>query len=247
MVLAWLPALLVLSGRMYVRPETLTLLYLSIFLAVVSRWDRFPRLALLLPLVQVAWVNSQGLFVLGPIILVFGLIDAALRFGSLRARAKEMVAHGTRRQCWQPALACLINPYFITGALYPLELAGTMRNPIFSHNIAELMPIPDFIASAGLRNLPLQLHFATIILGALSFLIPLVWTGWLSGLLPVTARSEPASTRRSRSGERRSRVRSRGKKRDRKAVVRSRRPSTSGRRAGDSARSGSCFTCRSVP
>ena len=30
MVLAWLPALLVLSGRMYVRPETLSLLYLAV-------------------------------------------------------------------------------------------------------------------------------------------------------------------------------------------------------------------------
>src|SRR5262245_16298854 len=46
MVLAWLPALLVLGGRIYVRPETLSLLYLSIFLAVISRWDRFPALAL---------------------------------------------------------------------------------------------------------------------------------------------------------------------------------------------------------
>ena len=67
MILAWLPALLVLGGRMYVRPETLTLLYLSLFLAIMFRWDRYPRLALLLPLVQVAWVNSHGLFVLGPI------------------------------------------------------------------------------------------------------------------------------------------------------------------------------------
>ena len=42
MVLAWLPALLVLSGRMYVRPETLSLLYLATDLAIVCRWDRFP-------------------------------------------------------------------------------------------------------------------------------------------------------------------------------------------------------------
>ena len=82
MLLAWLPALLVLGGRMYVRPETLTLLYLSIFLAVVTRWDRYPSLAAALAVVQVAWVNSQGLFVLGPIILVFALIDAALRRGA---------------------------------------------------------------------------------------------------------------------------------------------------------------------
>ncbi len=82
MVLAWLPALLVLGGRMYVRPETLTLLYLAVFLAVLFRWNRRPALAFLLPLVQVAWVNSQGLFVLGPVILLFALLDSALRPGA---------------------------------------------------------------------------------------------------------------------------------------------------------------------
>ena len=171
-VLAWLPALFVLSGRMYVRPETLTLVYLSIFLAILFRWDRHPRLALLLPLVQVAWVNSHGLFVLGPIVLIFGLIDAALRFGFFEAG---------RRKWWRTILiasvltgaACLVNPYFIAGAIYPIELAGTMRNPIFSRHIAELTTIPDFIRTTGLWNVPIQIHFATMILGALSFLIPL--------------------------------------------------------------------------
>jgi tetratricopeptide (TPR) repeat protein len=175
MVLAWLPALLVLGGRMYVRPETFTLLCLAIFLAVISRWDRLPRLALLLPLVQVAWVNSHGLFVLGPILLAFGLFDAALRFGFF---APE------RRKWWRTTLAasvlttasCLINPYTLTGALYPLELAGTMRNPIFSQNIAELQSIPEFIrTTTGFWNLPLQLHLATMALGALSFVLPLAW------------------------------------------------------------------------
>src|SRR5262249_8205890 len=125
MILAWLPALLVLSGRIYVRPETLTLLYLSIFLAVIVKWDRFPLLAFLLPVVQVAWVNSQGLFVLGPVVLGFGLIDSALRLGIFRAE---------RRRWWKiilaasvaTGLACLVNPYGIKGALYPVELAGTM-------------------------------------------------------------------------------------------------------------------------
>ncbi len=174
MVLAWLPALLVLGGRIYVRPETLTLLYLSIFLAVILRWERYPRLALVLPIVQVAWVNSHGLFVLGPILVAFGLIDAALRFGFFDPE---------RRRWWRTILAaslltgaaCLINPYLLAGALYPLELAGTMSNPIFSRSIAELTPIRDFIRSTGLSNLPMQLHLATMALGALSFLIPLVW------------------------------------------------------------------------
>jgi hypothetical protein len=160
---------------MYIRPETLTLLYLAIDLAILVRWERFPALAVLLPVVQVAWVNSQGLFVLGPILLTFALVDALLRPGSL--------APG-RRRWWRIAgvatlltgLACLVNPYGLTGALYPLELARTMGNPIFARTIAELTPIPLFIRrSAGLHSLPLGLHIATMILGALSFLVPLIW------------------------------------------------------------------------
>jgi tetratricopeptide (TPR) repeat protein len=181
MVLAWLPALLVLGGRMYIRPETLTLLYLAIDLAIIFRWDRFPLLALLLPVVQVAWVNSQGLFVLGPVLLACALLDALLRPGSL---ARE------RRHWWRivgvatflTGLACLVNPYGLRGAFYPLQLARTMSNPLFSRTIAELWPIPLFVArSAGWRNLHLQLHITTMVLGALSFLVPLVWMVLIRG------------------------------------------------------------------
>ena len=127
----------------------MTLLYLSMFLAVILRWDRYPRLAFLLPVVQVAWVNSQGLFVLGPDRAGFW---AHRRGPSVRDLCPE------RRRWWKlilaasvaTGLACLINPYGITGVLYPIELAGTMSNPIFSRNVAELTSIPDFIRSDGL-------------------------------------------------------------------------------------------------
>lgn len=196
MLLAWLPALLVLSGRMYVRPETLTLLYLSAFLAIVSRWDRWPALALALPLIQIAWVNSQGLFILGPIVLTFGLIDAACQPAAFSAQ-------GRRKWRWLGSaavltgLACLVNPYFLRGALYPLELASTMRNPIFSDTIAELSPLPRFIQQTRMRNLPLQLHIATIFLGALSFVIPIFWTALVRFDPPPSpaANHEPAAAR----------------------------------------------------
>ncbi len=175
MLVAWLPALLVLGGRIYVRPETLTLLYLSIFLAVLTRWDRHPLLAaVVLPIVQILWVNSQGLFVLGPIILVFALIDATLRSGSFgpgRQRWWRIVGIGSLATF----AACLVNPYGIHGALFPVQIAGTMSNPIFSQTIGELTPVPLFIERAGLRNLPLQLHLLTMALGAMSFLVPLIW------------------------------------------------------------------------
>jgi tetratricopeptide (TPR) repeat protein len=215
-LLAWLPALLVLGGRMYVRPETLSLLYLSIFLAVLTRWDRHPYLVAILPLVQVAWVNSHGLFVLGPIMLIMALLDAAIRPGSL--------APGPRRW-WRIAgfgslatfAACLVNPYGIRGAVFPIEIAGTITNPIFSLGIAELTPISEFIRRAGIGNLPLQLHFFTMALGGLSFLVPLMWvvavalSGGRSSSQPV-AETEPALAQKSTSGRPRRKASSRSRK-----------------------------------
>ena len=128
----------------------------------------------LLPVVQGLWVNTQGLFVLGPIVLAFALIDAALvpgAFAPARHRWWRTVGIATGLV----ALACLANPYGIVGALFPLQLAETMRSPIFSRYIAELTPIPQFIESAGLGNVPLQMHLATLVLGGVSFVLPVLW------------------------------------------------------------------------
>jgi len=205
-ILAWLPALFVLSGRMYVRPETLTLLYLAVFLAVLANWDRHPRLVWILPLVQTAWVNSQGLFILGPIVFGFALIEAVLTRGFLseaaRSRRKTIALAGVL-----VLAACLINPYGIAGALYPLELAQTMANPIFARSIAELTPIPEFIHRAGWNNLPLQIHLSAMALGGLSFLIPALWKigeawrDWSSGVraTPVRQLASQVAARKERS------------------------------------------------
>lgn len=174
MVLAWLPALLVLNGRMYVRPETLSLLFLAMELAILFRWHQRPRLAWLLPVVLLVWVNCHGLFVLGLVVMAFALFDAALRRG----------AFGIGRGAWwrtilgatlASGLVCLVNPYGIMGAIYPLELAQTMNNPVFNDSIAELKSIPAFFQDAGFRNVPMLLHFTAMLIGAFSFLIPLVW------------------------------------------------------------------------
>ena len=177
-VLAWLPALFLLGGRMYVRPETLTFLCLAIFLAVLSRWDRHPRLAFLLVPTQALWVNVQGLFVLGPILLGMGLVDAA--WETIRDRQRE---DSERKRWWKTVgiasvltiAACLANPYGLEGALFPIQLAGTMANPIFHKTIAELTPIPEFISRHGLSALPLRIHLGVLGLGALSFVLPLAW------------------------------------------------------------------------
>lgn len=192
MLLAWLPALLVLSGRMYVRPETVSLLYLAAFLAILFRLDRAPRLAWLLPVVQCLWVNAQGLFVFGPLLLAFFLLAEVLRPGTFapgRMRWWRTVLIGVALS----AVACFINPYGWVGALYPLELARTMGNPVFSRSIAELTPLNEFIRkNLGWNNLPLRLHVATMALGLLSFLVPMLWrVGIRVTTRPTTAEALP--------------------------------------------------------
>ncbi|MFM1802356.1 MAG: hypothetical protein RJA81_1708, partial [Planctomycetota bacterium] len=192
-VVSWLPALLVLSGRMYIRPETISLLWMSILLVILFHWHKHPRLMWFMPLVFLFWVNTQGLFALGFVLFGFGLIEAALlpRTWSRDYRPWWSRAIATLFLC---LLACLVNPYGIRGLMFPVELAGTMGNPVF-RSIGELTPVPQFIQSLGFIEfpnnfslstlpvalriilshftefpLPLQLHLFTMLVGFLSFL-----------------------------------------------------------------------------
>src|SRR5262245_23426070 len=73
-VLCCLPALVLLSFRLDPRPEILSLLCLGCYLGVLSRVDDRPALVWLLPLVQLLWVNVQGLFILGPFLVGLRLV-----------------------------------------------------------------------------------------------------------------------------------------------------------------------------
>ena len=143
MLLAWLPALLVLGGRMYIRPETLTLLYLSSTWRSCSGSTSVPALAFLLPVVQVAWVNTQGLFVLGPVLHRVRPDRRGARGRGVRGASGGVVAEVVLVAVGADRPGLPGQPVRPAGALYPLQLAGTMGNPVFSKTIAELKPIPS--------------------------------------------------------------------------------------------------------
>jgi tetratricopeptide (TPR) repeat protein len=197
MALAWLPALILLGGRMYVRPETLTLFYMACYLAILIRWREHPFLAWLLPLVQLAWTNSQGLFVFGPAFVALALVDAAC----------DRAMWAPERLGWWKTVglasafvlvACFVNPYGLEGARYPLKLLETMGNPAFS-TIMELQSIPDFIASAGWSNVPLGFQIATFVLGVVSFLLPPLTSVFTGRIASDDSRSTSASPRAKRA------------------------------------------------
>ena len=85
--LCWLPALALMAMRFDPRPEIFSLVYLACFLAVLVRVDRRPKLAWSLPLIQVLWVNTHGLFVLGPIVLGCYLVERAMHTWDGKSRA----------------------------------------------------------------------------------------------------------------------------------------------------------------
>jgi hypothetical protein len=138
-----------------IRPVIVTLLFLTLFFAVLERarlaWEsRAPApcsVLWLLPLAQVVWTNCQGLSALGPALvgayllahLLVHLVDAARAPRTRRLRDIKILA-ATLALC---LLAGLITPYGLAGARLPLRLflrlvPGTAN--VFSAAVAENVP-----------------------------------------------------------------------------------------------------------
>jgi tetratricopeptide (TPR) repeat protein len=128
-LLGWVPALAVAAFRFQPRPETFTLLFLAAYLLVLVRLDDYPRAAWVLPAIQLLWVNCHGLFVFGPLVLGLRLAGPLGRLAWRRLRGLPGPTDAERRW-WRHvggaalavAAACLLNPYGIDGALFPLRL-----------------------------------------------------------------------------------------------------------------------------
>jgi tetratricopeptide (TPR) repeat protein len=134
------------SQRFYVRPEIVSYLFFAIWLALIDRAQRGPTrwIFLLLPL-QVLWVNSHGLFILGPALLAAWATSelaglAAERLGRRAAdddrRRRLLIASG---MLLATLLVSLINPYLHRGLLLPLVQFGELHSPAMKAYYAELM------------------------------------------------------------------------------------------------------------
>lgn len=111
------------------RPEQLTMLFGAVFLNVLIKNDlRLPQ-CLLLILVQIVWVNTHGLFILGPFLVgLFWIAQLLFRKGS----ANRMAALGVG-----VSLACLANPLGLKGALFPAHLWSILMNRFYQTAIPE--------------------------------------------------------------------------------------------------------------
>ncbi len=188
-LMIWLPVLVLASNRFDPRPEMFTLLYLAGFLAVLAHVEERPWLAWVLPGIQLLWVNMHGLFIFGPIVL--GLwwfawaVTLASRQGSGSSPNVGEEFHRVRHLAWASVavvFCCLLNPYGLEGALFPLKLYPKIAeegNP-YKDYIEELMSprkyasLPQAEAAAG-HWIGGTFHFL-LLLVPFGFLLPAVWT-----------------------------------------------------------------------
>ncbi len=174
----WLPALVLINFRGQPRPEILTLLYLACYFAILSRVEERPRLAWLLPVVQLLWVNSQGLFALGPIVLALWLLSRAGTLFRLRLHGWSGHVLGASLLV---GLVCFVNPYGVNGALFPLVLypkvtqegnpyKETAQEFFSARKVASLVPAEN-VADEWFFG---ALHLVLLLL-PLGFLLPALW------------------------------------------------------------------------
>ena len=194
-VLCWLPALALMAMRFDPRPEIFSLVYLAGFLAVLMRAERHPKLVWCLPFFQVLWVNTHGLFVLGPIVLGCFLIDRATRAWIGPKTHVSELTHEPQG-VWQHllfvsaavAIACLTNPYGVRGALFPLELFPKIYDPAnpYKAYVDEFSSLQSVVSDRMRGATGAHPHVRTQIFLLLalpwSFVLPAAWENWNSSL-----------------------------------------------------------------
>jgi hypothetical protein len=156
------------SGRFVVRPELVTFVCLSVFLVVLDR--RKARggggPAWILVALQALWVNSHTLFVLGPVVCVLRLVGDLLQRRWVSGRWR--VDRGLLVTTAGVALACVINPYRLRGAMFPLILWREIGSEsVLGETISELRS-PLFLASWGVE---MWAAFLLGVIGAASFIL----------------------------------------------------------------------------
>jgi hypothetical protein len=205
-VACWLPALLVMSARFVPRPEAVSLLGVAVYLAVLLRTDKCPALAWVLPVFQVFWVNAHGLFVLGPIILASNLADRLVTAIRRPAPGGHPPGRPPGMARWwhiggaaaAVGVACLVNPYGLRGALFPLELFPkiTAWGGPYKSSITEFFDLRAFVEREGVAVARTNLYFRAqfFLLGMLpvSFIMPAAWRAGRLVSQPGTAQPRRA-------------------------------------------------------
>jgi len=103
-------------GRTEVRPESFSFLFLSLFIIILYKFrERFTRLIFLIPLMELFWVNMHIYFPIGIFLVQFFFLDY-LFLKQFKVSKQTLTIFSV---LILTAIATLINPNGINGALYP--------------------------------------------------------------------------------------------------------------------------------
>lgn len=173
--LALLSALILMHQRLMIRPELVTYVLLPVYLLLIRSFQTSGNYRWLIPLpaLQVIWVNSHTLYILGPVVL--GVFAGAEVIDQMMARHIDVYkGDSSTRLKWlvitaaAATLACLINPYGINGALFAFELFREMQTEKELTQLITELKSP--FLSAGI-SLPFISYCVIIAISAYGFVL----------------------------------------------------------------------------
>jgi len=155
----WLP-IIAISGRGYIRPEVLSLLFLACWLWIGANVEHRPRWIWALIPLQILWVNCHAIFVLGLVVGGCFGIDFLIRRGArgrfgLDPLDSNLPGSWVGMAAGLAALASFVNPYFHEGAFFPLVLYRkfSVDQAFYTVNIGEFQQPIAFLEQLGWRAL----------------------------------------------------------------------------------------------
>ncbi len=168
---------LVYQQRFTIRPDIFSLLFFTIYIFVLALHIDKKWAVPLLCLIQVIWSNMHGFFFFGPLFVLIGIVSEWIKRHiklpyewNETGRLTDSEYKRIKVMFFFVTLACLVNPLFIKGALYPISvffgLSG--ENKIFFEYIQELQK-PIHLATLFQRNQFIY-YKLLIFISALSFI-----------------------------------------------------------------------------
>jgi Flp pilus assembly protein TadD len=161
--------------RFTIRPELITFVLLSFSLLALYRYKQGGKAAWIyaLPLVQIVWTNSHTVFVLGPVtIWIFALAELLSKRANIRVLSENAISRERHRPLIAAAIlstaACLVNPYFFRGVLFPLQLFSEIHSGNVMRELITELQSP--ISHAGFSIFFIRYPVVAII-SALTFLL----------------------------------------------------------------------------